>query len=72
MQVTVDDELDAALRRAAPHLRSSTQGARIRELALRGAEHVDDLDRAAYAAAVGQLLDKDLAGLDEVVARRDR
>jgi len=70
VQVTVDPELEVALRRAAPKLRSESRAAQIRELALRGAEGLDEFDRDAYATAVEQLLREDLPGLDQIVAAR--
>lgn len=70
MQVTVDPELELALRRSAPRLGAASRAAQIRELALRGAEQLDDFDRGAYNAAIEQLLDEDLPGLDAVVAQR--
>lgn len=70
MQVTVDPELERALRRTAPRLGAASRAAQIRELALRGAEQLDDFDRDAYDAAIEQLLDEELAGLDTVVAQR--
>ncbi len=51
-------------------LRSESLAAQIRELALRGAEGLDEFDRDAYATAVEQLLREDLPGLDQIVAAR--
>ena len=68
--MTVDGELERALSRAAPKLRGESRAAQIRELALRGAEALDDFDGDAYAAAVEQLLKEDLPGLDDIVAQR--
>lgn len=70
VQVTVDPELESALSRAAPNLRSDSRAAQIRELALQGAEHLDDFDRRGYDAAVERLLEEELPDLDMIVARR--
>lgn len=70
VQVTVDPELEGALRRTAPNLRAQSRAAQIRELALRGAEQLDDFDNRRYAAAVELLLQEDMPGLEEIVAQR--
>lgn len=70
VQVTVDPELEIALRRTAPKLRADSRAAQIRELALRGAQSLDDFDDDTYAAAVEQLLRERLPGLEGIVARR--